>query len=618
MLNPAIIVDPPALTDGLRAALPTLLEVSPRQAFAKDDGDFRSAVERCIGVGRCVSTQGSTLMCPSYRATRDEQHSTRGRARLLQEMVTGSLANEGWGSAEVRDALDLCLACRGCVSQCPTSVDMAAYKSEFLDHHYRRRLRPLSHYSLGWLPLWLKLTSRVPRLVNAITRSRLTRRLFAGLAGIAPSRGIPPIAERAFTRDWRPRSGAAPAPHGRVVLWPDTFNDRLTPEVAHAAVRVVEAAGFEVVVPARTVCCGLTWQTTGQLSMARRVLHRSLGAPELGGDLPVLVLEPSCATMLRSDLPELLPGDPRAARLANRVVTLAELLDGVEYVGPPAVGAGAAPALAQPHCHQQAVLGLDADRRVRERNGIDIEVELEGCCGLAGNFGAEAGHEDLPAGRRAGAGAGPGGPSRCAAPGRWLQLPHPDRIALWPARPPPRRGPGRTPDTPARRHRRMNLERALAPLAVLVAALALAVWLMLINDVVIGPWLLATLVLFHGWVHLMFVFPKPPSPNADSGASAYPFAFDRSWLIGRAGLDSGLVRIIGRVLVAVVFALSLLAALSTVGLVVPGAWWSALMVLAALSSSLVLVLFYSPALVLGFAINAAMIVLVLSGSWSPA
>jgi Fe-S oxidoreductase len=392
-LNPAIIVEPPPLTADLRAAAPTILAVKPSQAFSHDDGDFRAAVDRCIGVGRCVSTQGSALMCPSFRATRDERHSTRGRARLLQEMMVGSLAKDGWRSREVRDALDLCLACRGCVSQCPTSVDMAAYKSEFLDHHYRRRLRPLSHYSLGWLPLWLMLTSRVPWLVNTLTRSRLTGRLFTRAAGIARGRSIPPIAARPFTREHR-HQARRPSAHGRVVLWPDTFNNHLTPQVAHAAVRVLEAAGYDAIIPGRSVCCGLTWHTTGQLGMARRVLQRSLEAPELLGDDPVVVLEPSCATMLRSDLPQLLPDDPRAHDLAARVTTLAEVLDRVEYVGPAATS-DPAPAISQPHCHQQAVLGLAADRRVCERNGITVGAELEGCCGLAGNFGAEAGHEDI-------------------------------------------------------------------------------------------------------------------------------------------------------------------------------------------------------------------------------
>ena len=274
---------------------------------------------------------------------------------------------------------------------------MAAYKAEFLDHHYRRRLRPLSHYSLGWLPLWLKLTGRVPRLVNLVTRSRLTGRLFSFATGIASGRRIPPLAAHSFTSAHR-HAARKKVPHGRVVLWPDTFNNYLSPDVARAAVRVLEAAGFEAIVPGRTVCCGLTWHTTGQLGVAKRVLQRSLGAAELSGDEAVVVLEPSCATMLRSDLPELLPDDPRARALAGRVVTLAELLDGVGFqtqaaADPAAADIGAVPAIAQPHCHQQAVLGLDADRRLMQRNGIVVGKELEGCCGLAGNFGAERGHE---------------------------------------------------------------------------------------------------------------------------------------------------------------------------------------------------------------------------------
>lgn len=395
VLNPAIIVDPLPLGTGIRAAEPQLIRLDPKLAFQEDGGDFRSAVERCIGVGRCVSTQGSALMCPSFRATLDEAHSTRGRARLLQEMVTGSLANEGWRSTAVRDALDLCLSCRGCVSECPTGVDMAAYKSEFLDHHYRGRMRPRSHYSLGWLPLSLKLSARVPWLVNAITGSRFTRRAFAVAAGIAPSRGIPRIAARAFTADWKPTPRPAPASNGPVVLWPDTFNNRLSPHVAHDAVRVLAAAGFETVVPGRSVCCGLTWHTTGQLGTAKRVLQRSLGAAELAGEEPVVVLEPSCATMLKVDLPELLPDDPRARSLAGRVVTLAELLDRSGYVGPTNADVDAGPAISQPHCHQQSVLGLDADRRVMERNSISVGTEVAGCCGLAGNFGAERGHEEI-------------------------------------------------------------------------------------------------------------------------------------------------------------------------------------------------------------------------------
>jgi Fe-S oxidoreductase len=190
-------------------------------------------------------------------------------------------------------------------------------------------------------------------------------------------------------------TATAPAPHGRIVLWPDTFDEYLSPQVAQAAVRVLEAAGFEIVVPGRTVCCGLTWHTTGQLDMARRVLRRSLGASELAGAEPIVVLEPSCGTMLREDLVQLLPDDPRAADVARRVRTLAEVLDEVGFQAPGVGGPPAPAAIAQPHCHQQAVLGLAADRRVLARNSIDVATELAGCCGLAGNFGAERGHEAI-------------------------------------------------------------------------------------------------------------------------------------------------------------------------------------------------------------------------------
>jgi Fe-S oxidoreductase len=239
----------------------------------------------------------------------------------------------------------------------------------------------------------------VPWLVNAVTRSRLTRRAFARAAGIAADRMIPPLARTPFSRAHRRRRERAAATpsrgRARVVLWPDTFNEYLSPSVAHAGVRVLEAAGFEVDLPARPVCCGLTWHTTGQLETARWVLRRTLGVAGLEGSDPIVVLEPSCATMLREDLPELLPDDRRALSVASRVRTLAEVLDEAGFVPPAAEGPSSVPALSQPHCHQQAVLGLAADRRVLARSGIEVGTELVGCCGLAGNFGAERGHEAI-------------------------------------------------------------------------------------------------------------------------------------------------------------------------------------------------------------------------------
>ena len=402
LLNPGIIVDPVALDADLRRPRPTLLAMEPSQAFAADGGDPRSAIERCIGLGKCVSDIGSGRLCPSYRATGEERESTRGRARLLQEMAAGSLADDGWASREVLGALDLCLGCRACLSDCPTGVDMAALKSEFLDHHYRGRRRPRAHYVLGRLPQWLRMARRVPggpRLVNAVAGFPPTRRLVAFVGGLAGERRIPPLAPRTFGDGFRarvrreassPASSSASRP--RVVLWPDTFTNHLAPGVGDAAVQVLEAAGFEVAVPVDEVCCGLTWYTTGQLDGARRVLQTTLAAPGLDGDEPVVVLEPSCAAMLRRDLPELLPLDPRARSLAVRVTTLAELLDRVGWQPP---RGEALHAVVQPHCHQQSVLGDEADRRLMAAAGIEADTVLTGCCGLAGNFGAEAGHERI-------------------------------------------------------------------------------------------------------------------------------------------------------------------------------------------------------------------------------
>jgi Fe-S oxidoreductase len=394
LLNPGIIVDPVPVDDDLRWTAPTLVPLAPTMAYHRDHGDPRAAVSRCIGVGRCVSQQGSALMCPSFRATGREQDSTRGRARMLQEMMAGSLADEGWDSTEVLDALDLCLSCKGCLSECPTGVDMASYKSEFLAHHYEHRRRPRSHTSLGQLPRWLRLGWRMAPLANRMLRTPGVHGVLTRLAGISPSRPIPPIARQPFVVAHHAGPARPTGARGSVTVWPDTFTNYLAPSVGHAAVRVVEAAGYTAAVPREPVCCALTWVTTGQMDGARAVLRRTLDAPSLAGSDPVVVLEPSCAASLRVDLPELLPDDPRAAALAARVTTLAELLDRDGTV----VGEGDAPTqavLSQPHCHQQAVLGTAADQRVLTRHGVSVDRQLTGCCGLAGNFGAEPGHETI-------------------------------------------------------------------------------------------------------------------------------------------------------------------------------------------------------------------------------
>jgi FAD/FMN-containing dehydrogenase/Fe-S oxidoreductase len=372
-MNPGMLARPARLDENLRfAVLP--------------DTPFAGEVARCVGVAKCrsVATGGPGVMCPSYRATGEEQHSTRGRARLLHEMLAGEVLTDGWRSAEVAEALDLCLGCKGCRSDCPVGVDMAAYKSEFLHRHWAGRIRPVAHYTLGGLPAWLRLIAalRAARLVNAAGR-------VLPVPGLARERALPELAARPFTRGWRGRRGGSGG--AGVTLWPDTFTEYLAPSAGRAAVRVLEAAGLAVDLPAGRVCCGLTYLSTGRLDRARRVLRRTLDTVAPGGEVrsPVVVLEPSCAAALRADLPALLPDDPRAGRLAAAVRTFAETLE--EYAPgwePPRLDR---PVVGQTHCHQHAVLGDAADRRLRERAGLTGALS-GGCCGLAGNFGFEPGH----------------------------------------------------------------------------------------------------------------------------------------------------------------------------------------------------------------------------------
>jgi Fe-S oxidoreductase len=337
-------------------------------------------------------------MCPSYMVTREEEHSTRGRSRLLFEMLEGhadSPVTAGWRSTEVRDALDLCLACKGCKKDCPVEVDMATMKAEFLAHHYAGRLRPRAHYSMGWLPAVAQLASRTPRLVNALTQAPVLRDVLTVAGGIDRRRTIPLFASQTL-QAWM--GGRDPGPsglRGEVVLWPDTFTNHLTPGIGKAAVEVLEAAGWRVIVPEQPLCCGLTWISTGQLATARRVLRRTVDAlaPHLRRGVKIVGLEPSCTAVFRSDARELMPGDQDVQRLREQTVTLAELLhhhtDGWR---PPHVGGRA---IAQTHCHQHAIMGYDADQAVLKKAGIDLDVLDSGCCGLAGNFGFEAGHYEV-------------------------------------------------------------------------------------------------------------------------------------------------------------------------------------------------------------------------------
>ncbi|MDT0327361.1 FAD-binding and (Fe-S)-binding domain-containing protein [Nocardiopsis lambiniae] len=397
LMNPGVIVDPrPVDADVRLAARPLPLLDEATLAYREDRGDPARALRRCSGVGKCRRHDGPGVMCPSYQVTREERHSTRGRAHLLFEMAAGEVITDGWESEEVRESLDLCLSCKGCLSDCPVNVDMAAYKAEFLHRHYRGRARPAAHYSMGWLPVWARLAALAPAEVDRTLRLPGVSRLAKRVAGVAARRDLPGFARTTFTRAFRRRvaRGRARADGPRVVLWPDTFGEHMDPRIPAAAVRVLEDAGFTVVLPRGPVCCGLTWVSTGQLGVARTVMRRALRSllPLVDAGLPVVGLEPSCTAALRHDLVELVPG-PESERVAASVRTLAGfLLERAPNWRPPRVPAAA---LAQVHCHQHAVLGFDADRELIARAGVEGEVLDSGCCGLAGDFGFTEGHYEI-------------------------------------------------------------------------------------------------------------------------------------------------------------------------------------------------------------------------------
>ncbi len=416
-------------------------------AFTHDGGDFTAAVHRCTGVGKCRAGVSGTFMCPSYLATRDEKDVTRGRARILQEAANSQLV-KAIDSPEVLEALDLCLACKACSADCPAGVDMARYRSEALFRTYRGRMRPLSHYTLGWLPRLTRVTARVPglaRIANVVMSLVPLRSLAFRIIGLDPRRGMPALQSGTFTAWARRRNllagnvpasassvpisearerDAAPAssdsareregatassmsgstvlngprdPGGRpyALVWADSFSQTLDDTGARAVVDVLEANGFAPIV-APDACCGLTWITTGQLTGAKKHLTSLLSvlSPFAASGIPIVGVEPSCTAVLRDDLLDLLPEDPRSALVSGATRTLAEVLSAVPASARRLPSLEGVEIVAQPHCHHYSVMGWDTDQALLESLGARV-TRLEGCCGLAGNFGMEAGHYDL-------------------------------------------------------------------------------------------------------------------------------------------------------------------------------------------------------------------------------
>jgi FAD/FMN-containing dehydrogenase/Fe-S oxidoreductase len=412
-MNPGKIASPYRILENLRLGT----EYAPPDVrthfdYPDDGGSFARAALRCVGVGACRREGGDGVMCPSYQVTRDEKHSTRGRAHLLFEMLRGETVKGGWRDESVREALDLCLACKGCKSDCPVNVDMATYKAEFLSHYYAGRLRPRNAYAFGLIRNWSRLASLAPGLVNAAARGPL-RGALKWAAGMDPRRNIPLFAPTPFTSRFR-RRPVRPAGGKRVLLWPDTFNDHFHPETLAAAAGVLERRGAEVVLPPRPLCCGRPLYDYGMLGPARKLLAETLSVlrSEIRAGTELVVLEPSCASVFRDELRGLFPRDEDAKRLRGQTRTLAEWLD--ERREGAALPRLAGRAVLQGHCHDKSVLDFPKEESYLKGLGLDVQAPEPGCCGMAGAFGFEIGHYDvsmacgekalLPAAR----GAGPG------------------------------------------------------------------------------------------------------------------------------------------------------------------------------------------------------------------
>ncbi|MFL6649357.1 MAG: FAD-binding and (Fe-S)-binding domain-containing protein [Sulfurifustaceae bacterium] len=390
-LNPGKVVSPYPIVSNLRLQAPERrIPLKTHFAFKSDRGSFARATLRCVGVGECRrETRG--VMCPSYRATHEEMHSTRGRARLLFEMLHQGALKQGWRSDAVRDALDLCLSCKGCKHDCPVNVDMATYKAEFSAHYYEGRLRPRSAYAFGLIYWWSRLASYAPSIVNGVTQSAWGGPVAKRVANVAPQRRIPEFARRPFTAEYRQRTNGSG--ERTVLLWPDTFNNYFHPDTLHAAVAVLEHAGFHPIVPARSLCCGRPLYAWGWLDRAEKLLRQTLDtlAPFIDAGVPVVGIEPACLSVFRDELVDLFPESKRARRLSEQTSLLSEFLEQRRYQ-PPVLPRKA---LMQLHCHHHALFDVGAPVQVLRRAGVDVRLLDAGCCGMAGEFGFEADHYEV-------------------------------------------------------------------------------------------------------------------------------------------------------------------------------------------------------------------------------
>jgi len=387
-MNPGKVVEPYRLDENLRLGADYHpWEPTTHFRFPEDHGSLPRAALRCVGVGKCRQYDGG-VMCPSFRVTREEEHSTRGRAHLLWEMTKGDVIRDGWHNRDVKHSLDLCLSCKGCKSECPVGVDVATYKAEFLSHYYQGRLRPRGAHAFAYIDVWARIASHFPAVANFATQLPVLRDVAKVVAGMPQQRRIPAFASQTF-RAWfaqrQPRNRDTPP----VLLWPDTFNNYFHPVAAQAAVDVLEAAGFRILLPKVDLCCGRPLYDFGLLDRAKRLLRRILDAlaAEIVSGVPLVVLEPSCAAVFRDELLNLFPDDPGAQKLSRQTFLLSEFLEkkAKRFVLPKLPRK----ALLHGHCHHKTIMKMTDEESVLKKMGVDFHAPAPGCCGMAGSFGFE-------------------------------------------------------------------------------------------------------------------------------------------------------------------------------------------------------------------------------------
>jgi FAD/FMN-containing dehydrogenase/Fe-S oxidoreductase len=403
-MNPGKVVDAYGQLSNLRIdnnyAPPTLPTYF---SFGNEKSDFAHATLHCVGVGKCRRHEGGT-MCPSYMVTREEEHSTRGRAHMLFEMLQGDVVKDGWKDKKVKDSLDLCLSCKGCKSDCPVNVDMATYKAEFLAHYYKGRLKPASAYAFGWIYWWSRIASLMPGIANFVMQAPIISDVVKAVAGIAPQRKLPRFASRTFRSWFKDRknwllSGERP----QVILWTDTFNNNFKPETLVAGLEVLEAAGFEVLIPKHELCCGRPLYDYGMLNTAKRMLRDIMHSlrKEIHAGIPIVGLEPSCVAVFRDELTGLFPDSEEAKRLKQQTYTLAEFLE--KHAPDFKVPKIKHKAIMHGHCHHKAIMKIESEKKLFDKTGLQYRLLDSGCCGMAGSFGYEKGqryHVSVNAGER--------------------------------------------------------------------------------------------------------------------------------------------------------------------------------------------------------------------------